>query len=81
MQHEGYREMLELAALGVLGGEELRALAAHLWTCAACRAELRELHDAAAMLMLYAGGALSRIERPHPERLPRDAEGRADGGS
>lgn len=51
MQHEDeYREALTLEALDTLGGEERRALGAHLSGCAACRAELDELREAAALL-------------------------------
>jgi anti-sigma-K factor RskA len=54
MKHEEYKEMLELAALDALGGEDLRVLQEHLTTCDECRSELVELRDAAAMLALYA---------------------------
>ncbi|HEX7316479.1 MAG TPA: anti-sigma factor [Pyrinomonadaceae bacterium] len=54
MKHEEYREMLELAALDALGGEDVRTLEVHLSTCDECRAELAELRDAAAMLVFYA---------------------------
>ena len=54
MKHEEYKEMLELAALDALGGDDLRALEAHISTCDECRAELVELRDAVAMLMFYA---------------------------
>jgi anti-sigma-K factor RskA/cell division protein FtsB len=51
MNHEDYKEMLELEALGALEEAESRALQAHLITCAECRAELAELRDAAAGLI------------------------------
>lgn len=54
MKHEEYREMLELAALDALGGDDVRVLQAHISTCDECRAELAELRDAAAMLIFYA---------------------------
>lgn len=46
--------MLELAALGALGEADLRALSEHLTSCDECRAELEELRDTAATLMLHA---------------------------
>jgi cell division protein FtsB len=51
MNHEEYKEMLELAALDALGESELRALQTHLAECEECRAELAELRDAAAALV------------------------------
>lgn len=54
MRHEEYKEMLELAALDALGGEDVRALEAHMATCDECHAELAQLRDTAAMLMFYA---------------------------
>lgn len=50
MNHEAYKEMLPLAALGALDGEEARAFGAHLETCAECRAEVEEMRDASALL-------------------------------
>lgn len=50
MRHEEYRELLGLGALGALGADERRALDAHLSGCRECRAELRDLSDAAAGL-------------------------------
>lgn len=50
MDHEAYKEMIALDALGLLEAAERRELDAHLATCADCRAELREARDAAAML-------------------------------
>lgn len=44
------KEALALDALGALDGEELRALQAHLASCAECRRERGALSDAAAML-------------------------------
>jgi anti-sigma factor RsiW len=43
--------MLELEALDALDQTEERAVREHLEDCAECRAELRELRDAAAMLV------------------------------
>lgn len=50
MRHEEYRELLALEAAGAVDPSELRALDAHLSTCAECRKELDELRDAAASL-------------------------------
>ena len=50
MNHEEYKEMLVIAALGALAADEERALAAHLSECPSCRAERRELEDTAVML-------------------------------
>lgn len=50
MNHEEYKEMLVIAALGALDTNEEMALAAHLSECPSCRAERRELEDAAALL-------------------------------
>ncbi|HVF50984.1 MAG TPA: anti-sigma factor [Pyrinomonadaceae bacterium] len=50
MNHETYKEMLSLDALGVLDGEDARTLRAHLDACAECRAEAHELRLTASML-------------------------------
>ncbi|MGI8565700.1 MAG: anti-sigma factor domain-containing protein [Pyrinomonadaceae bacterium] len=50
MNHEEYKELLALEALGALDANERETLSAHLATCAECAAELRESRDAAAML-------------------------------
>ncbi|HWS52980.1 MAG TPA: zf-HC2 domain-containing protein, partial [Pyrinomonadaceae bacterium] len=50
MRHEDYRELLALEAAGAVDPSEVRALDAHLSTCAECRAELDSLRDAAAAL-------------------------------
>ena len=50
MRHEDYKELLALEAAGALEGGERGALLEHLPSCAECRAELRELSDAAASL-------------------------------
>jgi hypothetical protein len=49
--HEEYSELLALSAIDA-DCEERRALEAHLASCADCRAEQRELRDAAAALAL-----------------------------
>ncbi|HEX8652581.1 MAG TPA: anti-sigma factor [Pyrinomonadaceae bacterium] len=48
--HEGYKEMLALHALGALEAESVRAMEAHLGACAECRAELDEWRETAAAL-------------------------------
>src|SRR2546423_309403 len=50
MQHEEYKELLALDAAGALEAVERAALEEHLSSCEECRAELRELMDAAAAL-------------------------------
>src|SRR5205085_2610615 len=50
MRHEDYKGLLALEAAGALDEGERRTLEAHLPSCAECRAELRELSDAAAAL-------------------------------
>ncbi len=50
MRHEDYKELLALEAAGALEAGERAPLAAHLSSCDECRAELRELSDAAASL-------------------------------
>jgi hypothetical protein len=50
MSHEDYRGLLALEAAGALDEGEGRALEGHLHSCGECRAELRELSDAAAAL-------------------------------
>lgn len=50
MNHEQYQELLSLHALDALDASEARALAAHLETCAECRAELAELKETAGLL-------------------------------
>jgi hypothetical protein len=49
--HEEHKELLALSAIDA-DCEERRALEAHLASCADCRAEQRELRDAAAVLAL-----------------------------
>ncbi|HEY0078164.1 MAG TPA: anti-sigma factor [Pyrinomonadaceae bacterium] len=51
MEHEVYKEMLALDALGVLEEADKNALAEHLRTCAECRGEAREMRDLAGMLV------------------------------
>src|SRR5262245_36131147 len=41
-EHAPFQENIPAYALGALDGEEVRALEAHLETCAACHAELAE---------------------------------------
>jgi anti-sigma-K factor RskA len=50
MRHEEYKELLALEAAGALEAGERAPLEGHLSSCAECRAELRELSDAAAAL-------------------------------
>ncbi|HLW69748.1 MAG TPA: anti-sigma factor [Candidatus Binataceae bacterium] len=59
MDHDQVKELLPLEALGLLDGDEARALTAHLATvCDECEAELRTLREAlAAMALAEAGQA------------------------
>ena len=50
MEHEAYKEMLAVGALGALDPVDERALDEHLRTCPACRAEADELNGVAALL-------------------------------
>ena len=50
MEHEEYKELLALEAVGALSGEESRSLGAHLSTCAECRREAAQMRDAATSL-------------------------------
>jgi anti-sigma-K factor RskA len=51
MRHEEYKELLALEAAGALEAGERAPLEGHLSSCAECRAELREMSDAAAALV------------------------------
>ncbi|HEY0081892.1 MAG TPA: anti-sigma factor [Pyrinomonadaceae bacterium] len=71
MKHEDYKEMIALDALDALdgdgaGGDERRALDAHLAGCADCRAELEALRDVAVSLV-YAAPS----QAPSPELRAR----------
>jgi anti-sigma-K factor RskA len=50
MRHEEYKELLAMEAAGALEAGERERLEAHLSSCEECRAEFRELSDAAASL-------------------------------
>ena len=50
MRHEEYKDLLALEAAGALEAGERAPLEGHLSSCAECRAELRELSDAAAAI-------------------------------
>ncbi|HKG15605.1 MAG TPA: anti-sigma factor, partial [Pyrinomonadaceae bacterium] len=50
MRHEEYKELVAMEAAGALEAGERERLEAHLPSCEECRAELRELSDAAASL-------------------------------
>ena len=78
MDHKELKDLLPLAALGRLEGDEQRALEAHLATgCDECEAELRDLRETlAAMAMSEAGdGPADRVWRRLERRL---AGGEAD---
>lgn len=62
MGHEDYKQLLALEAVGALDEDERARLGEHLPSCDECRAELRELTDAAASL-LYTVAPV----RPSPE--------------
>lgn len=61
MQHEDYKQLLALEAVGALDREERGALLGHLPSCAECSEELREMSDAAAALLYTVAPA-----RPSP---------------
>jgi anti-sigma-K factor RskA len=50
MEHQEYKELLELSAFDTADEAQARALEEHLATCAECRSELAELRDAAGLL-------------------------------
>jgi anti-sigma-K factor RskA len=62
MEHQEYRELLELHALDVLDVSEARVLADHLNNCAECRDELIRLRDAASLLAHASTPAKPRLE-------------------
>lgn len=62
MTHEEHKELLPLAALGAADEREQAALDAHLAGCGECRAELRSLADAAALLSLRPAPVAPRPE-------------------
>ena len=67
MTHEEHKETVALAALGEdVGAEQRGALEVHLAACGECRAELRELSDAAAALALASAPVI-----PSPELRSR----------
>ncbi len=51
MRHEDYKQLLALEAVSALDMEERARLEEHLPSCAECREELREMSDAAALLL------------------------------
>ena len=62
MEHQEYRELLELHALDALDVSEARVLADHLNNCAECRDELIRLRDAASLLAHASTPAKPRLE-------------------
>jgi len=62
MEHQDYRELLELHALDALEPSEARVLEEHLSTCAECGAELIRLRNAAGLLAHAATPAEPRPE-------------------
>jgi len=62
MEHQEYQELLAMHALDALDASEARLLEEHLGTCADCRAEMIELHDAGALLAYAATPAEPGIE-------------------
>ncbi len=74
MDHQVYQQLLVPHSLDALETSEVRELEAHLETCAACRAELIALRDAA-VLLTYA----AEPDAPRPEVRARILESvRAD---
>jgi len=80
MDHQEYKELLDLSALGVLDETQESSLEQHVAACAECRSELVELRDAAGLLahaatplapshelrgrILAAAGADPRTQKP-----------------
>lgn len=56
INHEGYKEVLPLYALGALEAERVREVESHLAACAECRAELDEWRETTAALAYAAEG-------------------------
>lgn len=83
MRHEDYKELLALEAAGALEGGERGALLGHLPSCEECRAELREMSDAAAALVYTVepvlppaglrAGLLARLRAVDPSEVVADA--------
>lgn len=72
--HGFYRDLLGAYALGAVPAEERRKVAAHLETCAACRAEVARLRAAVAALPL----ALADLDPPPTLRSGIEAAVRRD---
>jgi len=80
MEHQEYKELLELSAFDALDEEQARSLQDHLAACAECRGDLADLRDAAGLLahaptplapsdglcarILAAAGADMRAQKP-----------------
>jgi anti-sigma-K factor RskA len=80
MEHQEYQELLVLHSLDALDASEARSLKEHLTICAACRAELNQLRDAAGLLAHAATPAEPRpevrqriLDRVAAERQPATA--------
>jgi anti-sigma-K factor RskA len=54
VSHEPYETLVAVYAVGALDGDDLVQFEAHLPTCAACQAALRDAHDTLAKAMLSA---------------------------
>ena len=68
-------------ALGILDGEELRALTSHLETCASCRAEVQSFEETAwAIAETQGRDAPPRLRAAIVERARRGVPRRASGG-
>ncbi|MGH7881273.1 MAG: hypothetical protein ACREQD_17505, partial [Candidatus Binataceae bacterium] len=70
MDHDQLKALLPLEALGLLEGEEARAMAAHLSTvCDECEAELRALREALAAMALAEAGPASAAGQLPADRI------------
>jgi anti-sigma factor ChrR (cupin superfamily) len=83
MRHEEYKELLALEAAGALEAGERAPLEGHLSSCAECRAELREMADAAASLVytvapvMPPAGMRARVLQSVRSVAPSEAASRA----
>lgn len=84
MEHDRLKELLPLEALGILDGEDARAMAEHLATgCDECQAELRSFREAATALAIdvAADGPADRIWQKVEQRFTTATAGPASGAS
>lgn len=84
MEHDRLKELLPLEALGILDGEDARAMAEHLATgCDECEAELRSFREATTALAINVAGdgPADRIWQKVERRFAIDTAEPASGAS